>query len=248
MSISLPTDPSFGFRKIEKLLLALRFCWRLPRRHGAWPKYEYLKPWIVDQRPAIVIDIGVNIGQFFHMAHRLWPEAQLVGIEPTPALHDRMQAIYDGDCRVTLHRCAAGAGDGEAEFHLTRNHQNSSLLPPSASFATDRPDDGVVGAETVALHRMETLLKDVSGPSLVKIDVQGAELAVLKGFGARLADIETLIVEAPFEAAYEGGSSFDDIYRFLTGAGFDYAGPLGTLTSKATGRVRQEDAVYVRRV
>lgn len=248
MSISLPSDPSFGFRKIEKLWLAVRFCWRLPRRHGAWPKYEYLKPWIVDQRPMTVIDIGVNIGQFFHMAHRLWPEAQLVGIEPTLSLYDRMRAIYDGDRRVTLHKCAVGAEDGSAVLHVTRNHQNSSLLPPSHSFAADRPQDGVVGTESVALRRMETLLKEVSGPCLVKIDVQGVELDVLKGFGDRLADIQTLIVEAPFENAYEGGSNFDDIYQFLTGEGFDYAGPLGTLTSKATGRVRQEDAVFVRRV
>ena len=248
MSFRLPADPSFGFRKIEKLLLAARFGWRFPRNHGAWPKYEYLKPWIIEQRPATVIDIGVNIGQFFHMAHRLWPEAQLIGVEPTPALYDRMRVIYDGDQRVMLHGCAVGAEDGEATLHVTRNHQNSSLLPPSASFATDRPDDGVVGTESVAIHRMETLLKEVSGPCLVKIDVQGAELDVLKGFGDRLADIQTLIVEAPFEAAYDGGSNFDDIYRFLTAQGFDYAGPLGTLTSRATGRVRQEDAVYVRRV
>ena len=247
MSFRLSSDPSFGFRKIEKLLLAARFCLRFPRRHGAWPKYEYLKPWIVDQRPAAVIDIGVNIGQFFHLAHRLWPAAQLVGVEPTPALFDRMRAIYRGDDRVTLHRCAVGAEDGEAVFHVTRNHQNSSLLPPSDSFTADRPEDGVVATETVALHRMETLLEGVKGPWLVKIDVQGVELDVLKGFGARLGDIGMLIVEAPFETAYDGAGSFDDIYRFLVDRGFDYAGPLGTLTSKATGRVRQEDAVYVRR-
>ena len=247
MSFHLPSDPAFGVRRIEKLLLALRFCWRFPRRHGAWPKYEYLKPWITGQRPATVIDIGVNIGQFFHLAHRLWPDAQLIGIEPTPALYGKMRSIYDGDSRVTLHRCAAGAEEGEADFHLTRNHQNSSLLPPSASFAADRPEDGVIATQTVRVRRMETLLQGVAGPLLVKIDVQGAELAALNGFGTRLADIATLIVEAPFETAYEGGSRFDDLYRFLTANGFDYAVTLGTLTSKATGRVRQEDAVYVRR-
>ncbi len=248
MSFRLPSDPAFGFRRIEKLLLALRFCWRFPRRHGAWPKYEYLKPWIIGQRPAAVIDIGVNIGQFFHLAHRLWPEAQLIGIEPAPALHGKMRSIYHGDSRVTLHRCAAGAKDGEADFHLTRNHQNSSLLPPSASFADDRPADGVIATQKVRVRRMETLLQGAAGPFLVKIDVQGAELDALNGFGGRLADIAVLIVEAPFESAYDGGSNFDDLYRFLTANGFDYAGPLGMLTSKATGRVRQEDAVYVRRV
>lgn len=247
MSFRLSADPSFGFRKVEKLLLALRFFARFPRRHGAWPKYEYLKPWIVDARPAAVIDIGVNIGQFFHLAHRLWPEAALIGIEPTPALHERMQDIYAGDQRVILHRCAAGAEDGAAAFHITRNHQNSSLLAPSDGFAADRPEDGVLATETVAVRRMDAVIDGVNGPFFVKIDVQGTELDVLRGFGHRLADIETLIVEAPFERAYDRAGTFDDLYRFLTGAGFDYAGPLGTLTSRRTGRVRQEDAVYLRR-
>jgi hypothetical protein len=94
---------------------------------------------------------------------------------------------------------------------------------------------------------MDDILKDESGPVFVKIDVQGAEMDVLRGFGDRLADIETLIVEAPFEEAYDGAGGFDDIYRYLADRGMDYAGPLGTLTSKKTGGVRQEDAVFVKR-
>lgn len=247
MSFRLRSDPAFAFRRIEKLLLALRFFTRFPRTHGAWPKYEYLKPWIVEKRPATVIDVGVNIGQFLHLACRLWPNATIIGIEPAPDLFARMERIYADDRRVALHRCAAGAAGGEAAFHVTRNNQNSSLLPPSESFAADRTDDGVVATEIVAVRRMDALLDGAVGPFFAKIDVQGTELDILEGFGKRLSDIETLIVEAPFETAYDGAGTFDDLYRFLTGAGFDYAGPLGTLTSRATGRVRQEDAVYLRR-
>ncbi len=80
----------------------------------------------------------------------------------------------------------------------------------------------------------------------VEVGRQGAELAVLKGFGDRLRDVTALIVETPFEKAYEGASDFHAIYCFLTEHGFAYEGALGTLTSRRTGRVRQEDAVFVR--
>jgi len=242
----LDRDPAFGFRRLEKALLALRFYRRFPRRGGAWPKYEYLKPWIADLTPAVVIDIGVNIGQFLYLAHRLWPDAQIIGIEPAAAPLAKVRAALGDDPRVTLHQCAAGEKDGEATLHVTRDDQNSSLLPPTGSFSDERPGDRLVGAETVSLRRMDGLLEGVGGPFFVKIDVQGTELDVLKGFGDRLADIETLIVEAPFERAYQGASSFDDLYRFLTANGFFYAGPIGTLTSRTSGRVRQEDAVFVR--
>jgi hypothetical protein len=49
--------------------------------------------------------------------------------------------------RKSVAVCVEG---GEAVLHLTRNHQNSWLLAPSAGFAADRPDDGVVGTETAS--------------------------------------------------------------------------------------------------
>ncbi len=185
MSFRLNTDPSFSFRKIEKLLLAAKLFCRFPRSHGAWPKYEYLKPWIIDQRPAAVIDVGINIGQFLHLAYRLWPEAKIIGVEPISDLADKMAGLYQADSRVSVEACAASDKASEATFHITKNSQNSSLLEPSESFVADRPDDGAGG--------------------------------------------------------------FDDIYRYLADRGMEYAGPLGTLTSKKTGRVRQEDAVFVKR-
>ena len=100
MSFYLNADPSFGFRKFEKLMLAARLFWRFPRSHGAWPKYEYLKPWIIDQRPTAMIDVGINIGQFLHLAYRLWPEAKIISIEPTADLANKMADLYQDDARV----------------------------------------------------------------------------------------------------------------------------------------------------
>jgi FkbM family methyltransferase len=241
MSFRLNADPFFSFRKFEKLMLAVRLFWRLPRSHGARPKFEYLKPWIVDQCPMAVIDVGINIGQFLHFAYRLWPDAKIIGVEPTA---DKMPFLYKDDTRVVVGASAASDHAGEATFHITKNSQNSSLLGPSDSFVADQPGDGLLRTETVQLCRMDDILRDETGPFF---NGQGAEMDVLRGFGDRLADIETLIVETPFEEAYNAAVGFDGIYRYLADRGMDYAGPLGTLTSKKTERVRQEDAVFVKR-
>jgi hypothetical protein len=113
-------------------------------------------------------------------------------------------------------------------------------------FAAERPGDGLVREKTIPTRRLDALLDGIQGPLFMKIDVQGAELAVLRGAGGRLDDVTTLIVEAPFERAYDGASDFAAIYRFLTDNGFVYEGSLASLTSRGTGRVRQEDAVFVR--
>ncbi|MEX2453576.1 MAG: FkbM family methyltransferase [Rhodospirillaceae bacterium] len=240
------SDLSETLRKVEKALLMLRFVWRFPRVKGGWPKYEYLKPWLADLRPATVVDVGVNHGQFLHLARRLWPGAGIVGIEPNAALAGKIAAIYAGDGNVRIENCAVGDRDGEIAFHITDDDQGSSIHEPAAG-GDDTEVHSVVRSETVALRRLDGLLAGRPGPMIFKIDVQGAELEVLKGCGDRLGDADVVIVEAPFERAYEGASGFDDIYAFLTARGFGYEGALGQLNSRRTGRVRQEDSIYVRR-
>lgn len=247
MSFRLTSDPSERIRKIEKLLLMLRFVWRFPRVKGAWPKYEYIKPWLAEFAPATVVDIGVNHGQFLHLASRLWPNSDIIGIEPNAALAQKANALYAGNPQIRVESCAVGAEDGTIELYVTANDQNSSIHEPTAAFHDDRTADGVVRTEPVALRRLDTLLDSEKGPMLVKIDVQGAELEVLQGAGDRLDDVSVIIIESPFEEAYDGAAGFDEIYRFLTARGFAYEGALGQLNSKHTGRVRQEDSIYVRR-
>lgn len=246
MTFRLASDPSESIRKIEKILLMLRFVWRFPRIRGGWPKYEYLKPWLADLSPATVVDIGVNHGQFLHLASRLWPSAKIVGVEPNAALAAKAAEHYRADARIRIESCAVGAKIGAIDLFVTANDQNSSIHRPSDAFHDDRRDDGVVRTENVAIKRLESLLDGAAGPMLLKIDVQGAELEVLQGAGDRLDDVSVIIIESPFEVAYDGAAGFDDIYRFLTARGFAYEGALGQLNSKKTGRVRQEDSIYVR--
>jgi FkbM family methyltransferase len=239
-------DWSPFFRRLEKIILLMRFGLNFPPRYGAWPKYEYLKPWFVELKPQTVIDIGVNMGQFFHLAYRLFPQAQMWGIEPFRPLFDKIQRIYSGISRVQLECCACGKIDGETDFYISTDSQNSSTHTPTLSFFEERPENEIIGKEKVPLYRLDSLVESCSGPILLKIDVQGAELDVLEGADEVWDRIAYIIIEAPFEEAYEGAAHFDDIYRFLTGRGFVYQGALGQLNSERTGHVRQEDSIYIK--
>jgi FkbM family methyltransferase len=234
------------FRKLEKILLMLRYGFQFPRQHGAWPKYEYLKPWFVELKPAVVVDVGVNVGQFLHLVYRLFPEATIVGVEPLLELHQKLSKIYQTEKRVQLHACACGNIDAETEFYIVNDTQNSSTHSPTEDFYLERPDNKIVESRNVPVRRLDTLLGELSGPMCVKIDVQGGELEVLEGLGETLAQVDVIIIEAPFEHAYEGAANFDDIYRYLTARDFEYRGAIGQLNSPTTGHVRQEDAIYIR--
>ena len=61
------------------------------------------------------------------------------------------------------------------------------------------------------------------GPVMLKIDVQGAELAVLRGI-ANLDRIDFVYVELSFVELYEGQPLYADVQRELTARGFALRG------------------------
>lgn len=175
-----------------------------------------------------------------------WPNAKIVGVEPDTILAAKAARIYAGEDTVAVKSCAVGAEDGEIEFFVTANAQNTSIHAPSDSFHDDLHHDGVERTEKLPLKYLDGLLAGCDGPILLHADVQVAELAVLKGAGDHLDDVSVIVIESPNKRAYDGTAGFNDIYRFFTAKCFRYEGPLGQLNSKKTGRIRQADSVYVR--
>jgi FkbM family methyltransferase len=106
---------------------------------------------------------------------------QIVAIEPDPghrvALEAKLQALLPGDPRVAIYDCAIADRDGEMLFHAGLGY--ASQLSPT-------------GKLRVGARRIDAL---GLAPSFVKLHLEGAELAALRG--AR----ETLIDNRPIVAA-----------------------------------------------
>ena len=71
------------------------------------------------------------------------------------------------------------------------------------------------------IQRLDACLTTpLARPSLLKIDVQGFELEVLKGATGLLPEIDAVSVEASDVELYEGQALLGEIERFLDEAGF----------------------------
>ncbi|HCH55968.1 MAG TPA: hypothetical protein DEV64_02665, partial [Rhodospirillaceae bacterium] len=117
-----------------------------------------------------------------------------------------------GEDTVAVKSCAVGAEDGEIEFSITTNAQNTSIHAPSDSVHDDLHHDGVERTEKLQLKCLDGLLAGCDGPILLQADVQVSELAVLKGAGDQLDDVSVIVIECPNERAYDGTAGFNDVY------------------------------------
>ncbi len=156
----------------------------------------------------------------------LFPQARVFAFECNPDTLPACRAAVRGNPRITLVEKAAAETEGRVRFYPVDPATNpgaSSLLKASGRYALEQYRQTEIEVEAV---RLETFLAQAGIPriDLLWMDLQGAELAALKGLGARLADVALIHAEVEFEEIYAGQPLFPEVRTHLEAAGFSFLG------------------------
>ena len=162
-----------------------------------------------------VVDCGANVGYFTLQAARLaGPIGRVDAFEPDPLNRQRLEQNLAANAmadRVKVHAVALSDEDAWATlYHPTegaRNHGESSLFAPEG----DQPAD----AFSVPTARLDAVLDRT--PDVIKMDIEGAELAALRGATGLLAapGAPQWIIEHNVDSARAAGHRPGDLLRFL---------------------------------
>lgn len=220
-----------------------------PTRKALWhrvtPSYEHEALLAGLGRLQTIVDVGANVGQFALLSRIVQPQARVISFEPIPSAAARFRAVLGRDDMVTLHETALGETAGTAEIHITARADSSSLLKPKRQ-AEVFPGTHEVGTQTITVSRLDEALcpNAIVGPSLLKIDVQGFEGAVLEGCAALLPRFDWIYCELSFIELYSGQPLAHDLIAWLSARGFRLDG-VGTDPSMwRNGRAVQADFLF----
>jgi FkbM family methyltransferase len=190
-------------------------------------------------QPRTVIDAGV--ANATPELYSTFPSASILLIEPQVEFEPFLQKICSTyNAQYVL--AAAGSAPGSATFHVHSDPFSSSLL-------TEVEGPSVDGApRTVPVVTVDQLCaeKKLSGPYLIKLDVQGAELQVLAGAARTLQQTEAVILEVSLFGTMIGGPQFFDIVSYMKGAGFVAYDIFAVNYRPLDGALAQVDMIFVR--
>lgn len=211
----------------------------LPIRHRNAPPRTSTPP------PARVrIDVGAHRGDYSRCAAMQDPELVVHAFEPLPTLYEELR---EGPTNHRVHASAIAEQEGVAPFHVNRFAAASSLLPIDEDVRREWTDgdllheDRIVYVPTTRLDRFMQR-SGIRHVEFLHIDAQGADLAVLRSAGERLADIDQIKCEVAVtpEPLYLGAPSKTMIVDFLVARGFRL------VAAEAQSHGQEENLTFVR--
>jgi FkbM family methyltransferase len=152
--------------------------------NGGYELHESGERWLLEKTlpamgGAVIADVGANVGEFSLLARQLGA-AQVWAFEPAEKTFSILQAATAGDGQISCRRTAVGERIGETEFYIPIDDAASALASRDIGITAVEPDRA--RKLTVPLT---TLDHESNGGErrfdLIKIDVEGFELDVLRG-------------------------------------------------------------------
>jgi len=191
-------------------------------------------------QPTAVVDVGAYVGEWTRLVAPIFPQAPVFMIEANPQSEATLRRVQQelGD-RATLTVTLLGPEDktGVPFYQLGAG---SSVLEELTSFEKT--------AIRLPMRTLDGVLGDrlPSEGMLLKLDVQGFELAVLAGASKVLCGTQVVILETALLPYNQNAPLFADVVGFLRDAGFLVYDFCGQFRRQSDQTLFQTDVAFAR--
>ncbi len=197
--------------------------------------------WLRDKlgyRPSCIVDLGASDGRWARPVRKIFPDAQMLLVEPQPVYSETLQTLVEADAKCHYAACAVGDTDGSVELYC-HGHQTSIY-----GDSTGRPFGAT---STVSMKTLDALIweRNLPWPSLIKMDIQGAELRTLQGAQECLKHVEFVQSEFSLLPVQKDIPLLDDLVVYLSQHDFRIFNVYGVCGRPLDGMPAQGEILFV---
>jgi len=197
----------------------------------------------------VLLDIGANTGQYARWIRRAGFGGIIISFEPMADPFAELNRYAASDPNWYCYRLALGENEGTSEINVSTDSVSSSLLTIHEKTIQMEPETALVGAEMVKTARLDSLWHELElnpGPRYMKIDVQGAELDVLRGAEDILPNIDFVEAELSLAVGYKGQPLFREVIDYLETLNFELISLEPIADDPSSGRMLDLDGIFSR--
>jgi FkbM family methyltransferase len=193
-------------------------------------------------RPRAILDVGSAKGYWSERTQWLYfPDADYYMIDPLDESQGHLRELAGRSPQFRPLQLAIGSGPGELDINVAPDGDGSSILAASVAGASG-------SRRVVPVETLDRLLEDgrIAAADLVKIDVQGFEIEVLRGATKLFGRTDVFVVEVNLFRFMPGCPLAHEVVGFMAERGYRLYDLAGTLRRPYEGDLGQVDLVFVR--
>jgi FkbM family methyltransferase len=191
--------------------------------------------------PKTIIDVGANVGDWSRMVSQIFPSAQFFMVDGDPDNDSRLRSSakdigHGSEYSISL--LGPEEKDGVTFYKLGTG---SSVLPELTTFGRSQV--------TLPMHTLDGFMagRHYESPVLLKLDVQGFELEVLRGGAETLSRAEVVIMETSLIPYNENAPLLAEVVAFMAERGFVPFDFCGQLRRQTDDTLFQTDVAFARK-
>ena len=188
-------------------------------------------------QPKVIFDVGAAQGEWARLAASIWSEARIIGFEPNQVNVSHLERTRHDLTQFEYIPCFLGTKRQTIQYEYRGNQ--TSLYDATAGGAHQDTADMCVLDELLAQGR-------IPSPELLKMDVQGYELEVLRGGTKAMSTCEAILIEVSFFRDHPQIPIVHEVLEFMTAHSFRWFDVMGILRHPEDDTLWQMDLLFLK--
>jgi FkbM family methyltransferase len=230
---------------MSELMSVLKCGRKVPQAEDAFDAQRFL---FDNDSNMVIFDVGAYIGEVTKVYGRLFPSARIYCFEPFDGSFQKLVRLSDNKL-VHPHQMALSDQPGKIKLYVNEDLTCNSFFPRPTSgptyYSLKAEHTGQIEVDSMTIDAF-CEKENIKQIDIVKLDVEGAELRVLKGACDKLSKhaISLIYTEVMFTVHYEGGCMFHELTGFLEQYGYTLYN-LYNLKRAKNGQIRWGNAIFL---
>ncbi len=192
----------------------------------------------------VIFDVGSHAGNTVKKYRSVFPNSQIFAFEPTESSYKKLINQFDNDKKINVSLLGLSNKADKMTFYISESDNlNSFKEPNERAWGFEKGE--VTQEDTNTLDNF-CEMNNIKHIDILKLDVQGSELDVLRGSQLFLSEskIGLIYVEWQVVPLYEDHPRYFKLGEYLGKYGYEFFN-LYNINEATSGQLRWGDSIYI---